>query len=828
MAKVVDLTLARLRHPSNLDDSKFLDLYSRLMQDQPLSDIEYIDVLRFAILFMRSTDDIVSRLGYRIVLQYSEATRDYQPLHEIAQVRELVPVVAAIERIDPILGMNDSLSSVLSAAHNTNFATVEQDGSRLFRTRGQMELREFNSRTREAIVVAPTSYGKSEMLIEKIAQSLEAATCVLVPTRALISQTRALIVADPRVRAAHVRVLTHPDAYTDEDRFIAVMTQERLHRLLTDHSELRLDQLLVDEAHNLLSRDTRAVELSQVVLTARARNKNLAVTYYTPFMSEPESLRHVNDADLSVRARSVNEHVKAERIAYAPLGSSAVLYDQFLNRTIALDRTVPSDELSAVMELAEGRTLVYVNRPKDAQDLASRLAERRGRAQLSPEAQRAIQAIGDLIDPNYSLIRVIEAGLLFHHGQVPDILRQYIERLFRDDSSPDQRLLVTTSTLLEGVNTPADCLIMMTPSRGRKYLSPSAFRNLIGRVARFREVFDSSRADLDLLQPRIYLVPSSYARRDWDVGAFLARVANLARAVEDSVENPLLEEAGDSDDRQKALEYLENIEPGASHLVNPRLATTEVGRLCFQNGVRDFDIFLHEEEIQARVDAVRDAGKIFADPEQVVNAVCDLFLEGVALTESNPLERVRDTNGARRFYTMFIEWRTHNEPFKRLISRFVSYWSQLDDEFVYVGSRWGEETFGPEGVRKLYVRMKAKSRVEMINLAVAKIKEEQDFVDFQIIKYIEILHSLALIEQDFYDQIKFGTSDPYLICLLRNGFSPELARIVKEDYPEYVSADFANNTVIVMPELPDAMIAQDENDILVYEATTLVNAGLPI
>jgi hypothetical protein len=267
-----------------------------------------------------------------------------------------------------------------------------------------MELRAFNSREPEAVVVAPTSYGKSEMLVDKVVARLDGATCVIVPSRALIAQTRAMLVGDSRVRDSRIRIISHPDAYTAEMRFVAVMTQERLHRLFTEQPELVLDQLLVDEAHNLLPDDSRSIELSQVVLTARARNVSLAVTYYTPFMSAPDNLRHVNNADVTAKSKTVNEHVKAERIVHAPLGGQQELYDQFLNRMISLDEEVPSGELSAVLALAGHRTLVYVNRPKDAQGLAIRLAQRTGKTELSSQARRAITAIADRSDPSRRLV----------------------------------------------------------------------------------------------------------------------------------------------------------------------------------------------------------------------------------------------------------------------------------------------------------------------------------------------------------------------------------------------------------------------------------------
>ena len=818
MPEPVDLTLPKLRHRANLEGSLFLDLYTKLMRKDEIDEDGLVDLLRFAILFLASADDVVARLGYRIVLQYTQVTHDYEPLHAVARARDLVPIVAAAERIDARLADSETLRSALFAAHSMHFVTREQDGRSISRTRGQMELRSFNAREREAVVVAPTSYGKSEMLIEKVSESLASTTCVLVPTRALIAQTRALLIQNQSVRASRIRVITHPDAYVGEERFLAVMTQERLQRLLVEHPDLVLNQLLVDEAHNLLSGDSRALELSRVVLTARARNPELAITYYTPFIAEPDSVRHINDMDARIRSKSINEHVKAERIVHAPPGGTRQLYDQFLDRMIDLHDDVPQDEVDALLSLAAEKTLVYVNRPRDAQALAARVAERRGPIDLSSAELRAVDAIADLIDPNYSLIAAIRSGVMFHHGQVPDVLRQYVERLFR--TAAGQGLLVTTSTLLEGVNTPADSLIILSPGRGRRYLTRSAFRNLIGRVGRFQEIFDPTRDNLDLLQPPIYLMPSSYARENWNVETFLSNVANLARTIDDEVENPLLERSVDSPARRDALEYLENIQPGASSLQDARVANSEVGRLCFLNGVRDFDIFAFEQAIQARVDQIR--GSILLSVSDLIDAICDVFLVAVELDESNDLVRLRDNDGARAFYTMFVEWRSRNEPFKQIISRFMSYWSQLGDQLIYVGPRWGEEAYESAIGPKLYVRMSTKGRAERVNLAVVKIKEEQDFVDFRLLKYIEILNTLGMLDETLYFQVKYGTADPVLICLLRNGFSPELARLVTEKYATLVVVDLDSVSVFISPELPALMAAEDENDILVYECQTLI------
>lgn len=206
----------------------------------------------------------------------------------------------------------------------------------------------------------------------------------------------------------------------------------------------------------------------------------------------------------------------------------------------------------------------------------------------------------------------------------------------------------------------------------------------------------------------------------------------------------------------------------------------------------------------------------------MLDAICDIFFADIDLA-TDELIRVRDNAGARRFYSLFLGWRADNEPYKRMIAHFLSYWAQLGEELVYVGSSWGDETYG-DGFRKLYVRMRTKSRAERVNLAVAKVKEEQDFVDFNLMRYIEILNSLELIEEHLYSRLKYGTADAYLICLLKNGCSPELARLVRDLYPDHVSVNLQENTLVVYASLSVTMAANDENDILVYEAETMISA----
>lgn len=816
-----EVTISKLRNKRNLEESRFLYLYEKLVTSSNLPTTEMQELLSFAVVFLKQGDETVQKLGYRIVLQYSLSTHDYEPLLDLSDQREIMPIVDAISRTQPEAIDHNRLKYLMSEAHRVNFF---QGG--IVRTREQLALQQFNKDNAEVAVIAPTSYGKSEMMVARALASMPAAVCIIVPSKALIAQTKVDIVRAANSMQITMRVISHPEAYNQESDFIGILTQERLHRLFVDNPQLKFDQILVDEAQNILSDDIRSVELSQVVLIARNRNPQLQVAYYTPFLEEPERIHHVNDMDHNVRSRSVVEQVKAERFYFGETGGSLRVFDQYLSRSFEMSQSLSCDEADAVMQLAGDRTIVYVNKPRHAQELALRIAQKVMQVELSPLAQKAIQAISELIDNDYVLVEVIRRGVLFHHGQIPDVLRQYVENLFREDSITQKRYLVTTSTLLEGVNTPADTMVMMSAGKGRGNLVRSSFRNLIGRVARFSQIFSSDHPNLSLLLPKIYLIKNaSYSNASWNPLNWLKDHADPSKEAVDPVLNPLLARAEVSEQtRFEALERLENIEEGSSNLEHARRAITRLGRLCFQHGAYDFDIFKNEVVLQERIDDLE--GQQIQSTNRLVELICSIFLTGVELLgkDLNDIERLRDEEPTKRFYSMFLDWRASGAPMKLMIGRYLKYWNDQESDLIWVGSRWGDVKKNRDERVDSYVQRSQKSHAALVNLAIVRIKAEVDFLDYRLMKYIEILNSLELLDQSLYLKLKYGTDDRIAITLLRNGMSLELVKLIRESYMSLVHVNVRENVVEFREGLLEVMERDGANDVLLFEVRGLVGS----
>jgi replicative superfamily II helicase len=82
---------------------------------------------------------------------------------------------------------------------------------------------------------------------------------------------------------------------------------------------------------------------------------------------------------------------------------------------------------------------------------------------------------------DYYLAEVISRGVAYHIGYLPSAIRMRIEELFRKGLI---HTIFCTSTLVEGVNLPADNLFITHYKNGRAKMSAVDFKNLIGRVGR--------------------------------------------------------------------------------------------------------------------------------------------------------------------------------------------------------------------------------------------------------------------------------------------------------------------------------------------------------
>ena len=804
------LTLRKLKN------TEFPALYRRFMLKQDIAYKELESIISIAVFLINRDDENLRHLGYRIIVDYCNQTLNYNPLYEIAVNYGLYPISKFIEQ-HYVKDEDRNFFTYWNDAHAEQFKI-----GNIFLTDQQYSLNHFfsDNQSNNISVVAPTSYGKSELILRAVEEYKNRRICIVTSTKALLMQTK------KRIKEAGIidgkKIIVHPEMYQEhEDSVLAVLTQERLLRLLKKDSSLGFDCVVIDEAHEILEDNLRSNTLASVIIVAKKRNPNVAFKFLTPFVSSTDNLqpRYVQ---LDLSAYKVSEYIKSEKYYLHDIrsGKGTLFYDQFMDEYWEETEVTPAEyEEELVRDLAVRKNIVYLNKPVDIEDFSKALADVLPEID-SPEISDAINNIEDYLQPQYNLLACLRKGVIYHHGSVPDAIRIYIEELYK--RIPEIKFVITTSTLLSGVNLPAERMFILDNKKGKGNLRPEAFKNLIGRVCRFSEIFNFENGNLTMLEPQIHVVFGRYFSRNANCKNFIQEVARADLRIEDKVDNILLKNTKITEENRDALksatEFVENYENGAVDNYKERYTVTEIGKSCIMNGIREIDVFSREKEMQDLIDEYKAGGRKIENSDELMSMIQKCFIRFLPDKGYDDIRRLSNVE-ACKFYAMMIDWQTENKSYAEMISLFIQYWKKLvqenKDAFIYVG-RWGDEDIAGSH-NKPYVYLKNLNRNRAVNLAIVRIKEEKDFIDNTLIRFVEVFNDLELIDDSFYTKVKYGTDNPEAICLIKNGLSLSLALLLIEKYGRYLDIDTFTSIVHLRPGLVDAMIAANENQILIFE-----------
>ena len=824
------IKLQKLQLMRNISDTDFYNSYRKLVVGhENLEEDEKFLLLKLAVIFINEGERELEKLGYRIILMYSNSFRDYRPLYDIAINKNYVPVAKFIEqKFFDSEKITNKFHGLLMFAFKENYRHT-RNGKVIYFSEGQKIISEFSKNESNYVIVAPTSYGKSELIISKTADNLDKNVCILVPTKSLLAQTRRSLISNDQIRDSGNKIVTHPDMLNNiSKKFIAVLTQERLLRLLQKHQALKFEIVLIDEAHNMLEDDSREILVIQDLKILKHRNPETRFYFFTPFLVNPENLKIFSDSD-ELKTGKIDEFIKVDKYHTIDLNASdkkLKIYDQFLNNFFDIKSYKGSvSEFDFVKEHAASKNIIYLNRPKQIEEFVSSIDNS---VESNQEIRKVQKALKDFLHEDYNLIRALEKGVVYHHGGMPENVRMYVENAF---SNVDRiKYIGTSSTLLQGVNIPGEKMFLLTTAIGRGGLNASQFKNLSGRICRFSEVFDKNKGNLKMLEPEVYLIKGRFAPSRTNMEQLLMNRVKDNKIISDDVKNPLIKNnLADLTEEEKEVvknseEYQENIESGTSDLENLRIVKTDIARACFRNNIHDFDIFENEQQLEENYLNSKDATPV-SNPDNLIFLIAKIFLWKIKLKEKDIDNFKRlENDRAKRFYSMFLEWRASGKSYNEMISSFKWYWnSKKEDSYIYVGTKWGEETSPyKEGFREMYIDLSKKSEGEKTNIAIIRVQEEQNYVDYKLMPYVEILNDVKLVEENFYNRIKYGTDDQEMISMIKEGFSIELAKTIKNgNYGDYISFNVEN--IEVKAGIKDKMKENGENEILVFEIQYYIN-----
>lgn len=350
----------------------------------------------------------------------------------------------------------------------------------------------------------PTSLGKSlimRMFIKnKIVNGFKGNFAILVPTKALISEISINIINQDlkeELKNQNYKVVTSGNSLffkQNNINYIFVMTPERLLYTLMSFPEIAIDYLFIDEAHKIGEMDGRSTFYFKVTDMLLQKDKKPHIILASPNIPNPEEY---------LKIIPNNQILKSDylRTLFTPVCQMKYVLDIkdhefkiYNEHSIKKDKFIKISDIDKnyetinlieeIIKRQVGKSnLVYCSGKQKAVELARAFAEKL-RPLNDQILDKIAEEIRDEIHTDYYLSDLITKGVAYHVGYLPIHIRTKIEELYRDRKI---KTIFCTSTLIEGVNLPADNLIVIRCRMGTKgNMSQIEFRNLLGRVGRIQ------------------------------------------------------------------------------------------------------------------------------------------------------------------------------------------------------------------------------------------------------------------------------------------------------------------------------------------------------
>ena len=304
------------------------------------------------------------------------------------------------------------------------------------------------------VLSAPTSFGKSLLIDVLIQTGKYKNIVVIVPTVALIDETRRRL---QRCFGSTFRIITHAtQQFADSNIF--VLTQERYLELGQTPS---VDLFVIDEFYKL-SPDAKGN------YDDRTSALNLACF----------KLSRQKAQFLLIGPNIENVNLGNSEIRYSFIRSEFRTVGTHVERINARGRQ--KDITLEICRACTDQTLIFCKSPTSAYELGGFLIDNG----LSVPADKATE-LADWLAINYSkdwsLVRLLRAGIAIHYAALPRSISQYVLNLFNQGSI---RYLLCTSTIIEGVNTSARNVIVYDNKIANKKYDFFTFSNIKGRAGR--------------------------------------------------------------------------------------------------------------------------------------------------------------------------------------------------------------------------------------------------------------------------------------------------------------------------------------------------------
>lgn len=142
---------------------------------------------------------------------------------------------------------------------------------------------------------------------------------------------------------------------------------------------------------------------------------------------------------------------------------------------------------------SDSKNIIFSPTSGTARKIAIDLAKKSEKTNTHEKIKTLISYVSETVHPNYDLCRTLDSNILYHHGKVPSHIRNVLEYAIKEKMIDT---IVCTTTLMQGVNLPAQNVIMRNGYLSTKNingimpkLTNYEISNLRGRAGRLLKDF---------------------------------------------------------------------------------------------------------------------------------------------------------------------------------------------------------------------------------------------------------------------------------------------------------------------------------------------------
>lgn len=330
------------------------------------------------------------------------------------------------------------------------------------------------------IVSAPTSFGKTFCAFEYIVRHSPQNIVLIVPTLALVDEYLKKLIQKYHQIFQRYKVYTQLDVEKeyDFDSFnIFILTHDRVVQENSYEIIKSIDLLVIDEVYKLETdkENDRVLVLNMAYYYLAQTAKRYILL--APFIKNVEDIELLEKKPVFYNTEYspvVNEVIPIDILSHNDRGSQCQ----------KLLMQIPKEEKTLIYFPTVTGIYKYIHKELSAEPLL---------AELDTSIKYFIEWAKDEIHEEWCVIKALERGYVIHNGQMPLGTRMFQLSLYENNATYNR--LFCTSTLLEGVNTTAENIIITKPSRlsdrnnNLNDFTAFDFFNLVGRTGRLNQHF---------------------------------------------------------------------------------------------------------------------------------------------------------------------------------------------------------------------------------------------------------------------------------------------------------------------------------------------------